>query len=285
MFALRPFLLLATLHLCSSLARSFPSHALSPSVSHSAGSAALHPRPVKKRRIPVPFFPRKLFYPHPISGELITLDEYISALEASLSESQSKVSALSSRLMGFRSKLRVFSKEAEEEKSKTKQYLEKIERCEELIASLTSKLKDSDEGSASKIREMIAANESLIKEIKEKVLQAYREELREVRAEMEGLVNAKVAAEKKRLTAEMNRLRKDKDLEIAAVAKEKDLQISKERHKVAKVLTALQDAEQKKREVEAIRKGLKKGAKKEKVVAGGGKSVEGTSKAKRVMNR
>ena len=76
---------------------------------------------------------------------------------------------------------------------------------------------------------MIAANESLVKEIKEKVLQAYREELREVRAEMEGLVNAKVAAEKKRLTAEMDRLRKDKDLEIAAVAKEKDLQISKER--------------------------------------------------------
>lgn len=147
--------------------------------------------------------------------------------------------------------------------------------------------------------------------MRSQVLQAYREELREVRAEMEGLVNAKVAAEKKRLTAEMNRLRKDKDLEIAAVAKEKDLQISKEvssllnfrdlmrasppltptlvptsqRHKVAKVLTALQDAEQKKREVEAIRKGLKKGAKKEKVVAGGGKSVEGTSKAKRVMNR
>ena len=57
------------------------------------------------------------------------------------------------------------------------------------------------------------------------------------------------------------------------------------RHKVAKVLTALQDAEQKKREVEAIRKGLKKGAKRAKVVAGGGKSVEDTSMAKRVMNR
>ena len=60
MFVLRPVLLLATLHLCSSLARSFTSHALSPSASRSVGSAALHPRPVKKRRIPVPFLPRKV---------------------------------------------------------------------------------------------------------------------------------------------------------------------------------------------------------------------------------
>ena len=40
---------------------------------------------VRKRRIPIPFVPRKLFYPHPVTGELVVLDEYIQALEDKVS--------------------------------------------------------------------------------------------------------------------------------------------------------------------------------------------------------
>ena len=51
--------LLTVVTLTSSLAaRTFPSHPTSVlSLSHASVS---HPRPVKKRRIPVPFFPRKV---------------------------------------------------------------------------------------------------------------------------------------------------------------------------------------------------------------------------------
>ena len=101
----------------------------------------------------------------------------------------------------------------------------------------------------------------------------------------------------------MDKMRKDKDKEIASIIREKDTQISKERHKVAKVLTALQDAEVKKREVEAIKKGLKKvrayksrnliyiprltpySPQGKRETTGGGKSVDMTSKAKKFVNR
>ena len=49
---------------------------------------------------------------------------------------------------------------------------------------------------------------------------------------------------------DMEKLRKQKDSEIASILAEKDAVISKERSKVVKVLTALQEAEVKKQEVE-----------------------------------
>lgn len=242
---------------------------------------------VRKRRIPIPFVPRKLFYPHPVTGELVVLDEYIQALEDKLAESQTQISALSSKLMYFRGKLKVFTRNTNTAaQTKAKQYLDKISKCERMIEELNSRLKTSEQDKeretkeTEELRTMISKNEELVKEIKAKVMEVYKEELQQVRDEMAGLVDKKVSEERLKFQKDMEKLRKQKDSEIASILAEKDAVISKERSKVVKVLTALQEAEVKKQEVEAIRR--KSPRKKENTVKAG-RSNE--VKKRRVVNK
>ncbi|GMH70528.1 hypothetical protein TrLO_g13844 [Triparma laevis f. longispina] len=218
-------------------------------------------RIVRKRRFPIPFVPRKLFYPHPVSGELVVLDEYIEALEEKLAESESRISSLSSKLMHFRSKFTIFTKNHNTAaQTKAAQYLDKISKCERMIEELNSRLKlnekDKERGTkeTEDLRMMISKNEDLVKEIKAKVMEVYKEELQQVRDSMAGLVDKKVEEERKKFQKDLETLRKQKDLEISTLLSEKDAVITKERSKVVKVLTALQEAEVKKQEVESIRR-------------------------------
>ena len=207
----------------------------------SAGSfPGLGPPIQRRRRVPLPFIPKpKPKYPHPLTGDLLSIPEYIEALEGLLKESPGQIKTLTGKVFSFRKRISELARNSKPT-SKVKGYLDKITELEGEIKVLLVKLADSDNDRSRELKEAIERNEGVVKELKENVMRMFKEELDSVREEMEEAAEERVRAERKALEGQLERLRREKDREILAVAKAKDEVIARERGKVVKVLGALQ---------------------------------------------
>ncbi|GMH51337.1 hypothetical protein TrRE_jg5579 [Triparma retinervis] len=233
-------------------------------------------RPVqRRRRVPLPFVPKpKPRYPHPLTGDLISIPEYIEALEGLLKESQGQIKTLTGKVFSFRRRISGIARSSTPS-SKVKGYLDKITELEGEIKVLLVKLGDSETGRARELKDAIEKNEVVVRELKDNVMRMFKEELDSVREEMEEAAEERVRSERRVLEGQLERLRRDKEREIQALAKAKDEVIARERGKVVKVLGALQDAEVKKRELEGAQR---RDRKRERGGGGAGKSAEGGGK-------
>ncbi|GMI42528.1 hypothetical protein TeGR_g3060 [Tetraparma gracilis] len=195
--------------------------------------------------LPRPF--ARARYPHPVTGERLNLQSYVSTLESLLEESQGQTKSLAQRLSSFRARfltLRGEAREGEEAKSKTREYLEKIEKLQEVVDGLREKVAKSGKSEGDKEREIeliVAQQGEVVRQIKADVLRIYEEEMAEVKAEFARIVDSKVEAERKRGEEEMQKRLGEKDEEILA-----------ERAKVLQVLSAVEEAEVKKREAREL---------------------------------
>ena len=207
-----------------------------------------------------------------MTGARLTADEYLEALELLLASESSTVLGLTEKLAAARTRFfaaRSEGKAGTAAVGKAREQQEKIASLQATIDSLIANLAASKEEGGRELRELLEAQGEAMAAVKEECEEAFREELKIMKADYDTQLRARVSSERSLALTAAQKAFSLHLSQLATVEKASASALASERAKVTRVLAAVQDAEVKRREAERDKDREDRG--------GGGKGREGKS--------